>query len=163
MSIRDDDSGQFILLMSIVVAIGLVIVLVFLNQSMMAGHSSSVSIMDFPKNDIRDIRAVTLDEASSIGSRSNAQINGSPLVYLNDNDAFNHMFDVQFANYTTQVRDLYAEQGTIVDITNTNAVRQVPLGNNSTGYIYPGDNTTISFYYYNGETSYNDTTVLYFR
>ena len=60
--LKNDDSGQFILLTSIIVVVGMVIILVFLNQSLMAGHSSAESIMNFPKNDIRDIRSVTLSE-----------------------------------------------------------------------------------------------------
>lgn len=160
MSIDRDDSGQFILLMSIIVAIGLVIVLVFLNQSMMAGHSSAVSIMEFPKNDIRDIRATTLDEAAAIGKSANVKINASPLAYDDDRDAFGQMFDAQFTGYAAQVKELYAEEGTMVNISWASYVREVKVSD--TTLIYPGDNATISLYYYNGETSYNDTTILYF-
>ena len=134
-TLRDDDSGQFILLMSVVVAIGLVIVLVFLNQSMMAGHSSSESIINFPKNDIRDFRAVTVNEAYVLGTSM-------------DPATFNSTFD----RYIGQTKDIFDEEGTMVDVSYKSAV------NTSTNRL---DNTTIDLYYNNGETEYNDTTIVY--
>jgi hypothetical protein len=162
MSLKDDDSGQFILLMSIIVAVGLVIILVFLNQSLMAGYSSSTSIMDFPKNDIRDLRAATLNEAYDIGTAMNMQMNATPGIYNNNTSAFTDTFNVQFGNYTSQIIDLYAEKGIAVNISDFTDVDPVVYNNGTGQTIYPGYNTTISLYYNDGETSYNDTTTVYY-
>jgi hypothetical protein len=128
----------------------------------MAGHSSAASIMDFPKDDIRDLRAATLSEADSIGTSMNEMINATPGLYNNNTTAFNASFNEQFSNYTSQLKDLFAENGVIVDVANLNDVEPVLLNNMTGETIYPGYNTTISLYYYDGETSYNDTTTVYF-
>jgi hypothetical protein len=156
--LKDDDSGQFILLMSIIVAIGLVIILVFLNQSLMAGYSSSQSIMNFPKNDIRDFRSVTVGEASQIGIETNSYINSS---HDTDPNAFNNTFSTKFSQFINQTEEIFQQQGTVVGVDYNNTVTPVTLSNNQT--VYMGDNTTINLYYNNGETSYDDNTTVYFE
>ncbi len=145
--LKDDDSGQFILLMSVVVAIGLVILLVFFNQSLMAGYSSSQSIMDFPKNDIRDFRSETVSEAYILGNNINGNLLGN-----NDQNAFNNSFNDNFTRYRDQIQDLSMEHGTVVNVTWQNAVG---------GQNYKCENITLNLYYNNGETSYGENTVVY--
>ena len=157
--LKDDDSGQFILLMSVVVAIGLVILLVFLNQSMLAGHSSAQSIMDFPKNDIRDLRSATLSEAQFMVNNVNNQINSSPSSYNNNTTAFDTLFNGSFNNYIQQVQSIFEAQGTFVNVTYQNTVIPFNLTYRNQSYnISYCNNTTINLYYNNGETSYNDIT-----
>jgi hypothetical protein len=155
--LKDDDSGQFILLMSIIVAIGLVIILIFFNQSLMAGHSSAQSIMDFPKDDIRDFKVETLSEAQELGARSNSGI----LLIKNDSTtAFNDSFNSSFDTYIAQVQDIFAQHGTRVDVRYRANIKQVPAPGNKT--LYMGENMTINLYYNNGETSYDDNNTVYF-
>ena len=144
--------------MSIIVAIGLVIILVFLNQSLMAGYSSSQSIMNFPKNDIRDFRSVTVGEASQIGIETNSYINSS---HDTDPNAFNNTFSTKFSQFINQTEEIFQQQGTVVGVDYNNTVTPVTLSNNQT--VYMGDNTTINLYYNNGETSYDDNTTVYFE
>jgi len=155
--LKDDDSGQFILLMSIVVVIGMIILLVFFNQSLMAGHSSAESIMDFPKNDIRDLRSTTLSEATQIGNEANTYINSSQNT---SQSAFNNAFDANFNNYTSQLQEIFEEQGTTVEVYDNTSLMSVNLSNGKT--IYLGYSATINLYYNNGETSYDDNTTVYF-
>ncbi|HTX43668.1 MAG TPA: hypothetical protein VMC61_02980 [Methanocella sp.] len=148
---QKDDSGQFIILMSIVVAIGMVVLLVLLNQSLMAGHSSSESIMSFPKDDIREFRAETVEEASGIVADVNANnsLNGIQRQ-ANFNGSFNR--------YIGEVKDLYAENGAVVDVSYSSTVNASNLS------IYQLINTTtLNMYYSNGETTYNETTNLTIR
>lgn len=155
--LRDDDSGQFILLMSIVVSIGLVIILIFFNQSMMAGHSSAQSIMDFPKDDIRDFRAKTVAEAQVLGMKANDDINATK----NDTaTAFYDRFNGSFDSYIVQLQDIYAREGTSVDAKYNINLTSVSAPGNKT--LYPGDNMTIILYYNNGETSYDYNSTIYF-
>jgi hypothetical protein len=156
--LKDDDSGQFILLMSIIVAIGLVIILVFLNQSLMAGHSSAQSIMDFPKNDIRDFRSVTLSEASQIGAETNSYINST---HDTDPNAFNNIYSTKFSQFINQTQEIFQQQGTTVGIDYNNSVMPVTLSDDR--IVYLGDSATINLYYNNGETSYDDNTTVYFE
>ncbi len=140
--------------------VGMVIILVFLNQSLMAGHSSAESIMNFPKNDIRDIRSVTLSEAQTLGNNANDKINATPYSYDNNKTAFDALFNSSFDKYIGQVQSIFADRGTVVDVTYQNNITQYPDGTYTT---YLCDNTTINLYYNNGETSYEDITTLYFR
>lgn len=130
----------------------MIILLVFFNQSLMAGHSSAESITDFPKNDIRDFRAVVLNEALQIGNETNAEINSSQNT---DQGAFNSTFEAMFNTFISQTQEIFEEQGTTVGVSYDNVVVPVTLSDNQT--IYLGYNTTINLYYNNGETSYDDT------
>jgi len=160
--LKDDDSGQFILLMSVIVAVGLVIILVFFNQSLMAGYSSAQSIMDFPKNDIRDFRSATVNEAQGLGVEMNDNINASR---NEDPNTFNSTFNGSFNNYIGQIQDIFAQQGTLVEVTYQNNVAPVIVNDsvyNRTYTFYMCNYTIINLYYNNGETSYDDNTTVYY-
>ncbi|WP_174589797.1 hypothetical protein [Methanocella conradii] len=131
-----DDSGQFLLLTGVIISIGMVILLIFLNQSSIAGHSSADSIMSFPKNDIRDIRNETIGEAYLIGERENKNTLHNTSMKMN-------MFNASFNQYASNVTRLFEEKGCSVNLT------AVPALDNSTI-----SNATIYIYYNNGETRY---------
>ena len=140
-TLKEDDSGQFILLMSIIIAIALVIILVYLNQSLEAGYSSSQSIMSFPKNDIRDFRCITLNEAYVLGLNANTNITGP--------DSFNDNFNGSFNQFINETEFIYAEHGVAVNVTYMNSVE------NTSPYMCEYIN--VSLYYYDGSTMYTDT------
>ena len=58
-----DDEGQWLLLSAIVAAVGLGVIMILLNTAALNGHSSIISIGSFPKNDIRDLRSIAVQEA----------------------------------------------------------------------------------------------------
>ncbi|HEY3274692.1 MAG TPA: hypothetical protein VGJ92_13060 [Methanocella sp.] len=106
-----NDQAQWLLLSSLVVSFGIVALLLLLNTAALAGHSSIESAMDFPKNQIRDLRTISVDEARIIGSETSAN-------FTTEADRLLHFGE----NYTRFVKDtinLYERQGTIVDITCT--------------------------------------------
>ncbi|RJS72309.1 MAG: hypothetical protein CW694_03145 [Candidatus Syntrophoarchaeum sp. WYZ-LMO15] len=51
-----DEGGQWILLSGLIIAVGLVVLSILLNQAMMAGGRSPEAILKFPKDDIREFR-----------------------------------------------------------------------------------------------------------
>ena len=131
----------------VIISIGMVILLLFINQSSMAGHSSSDSIMSFPKNDIREIRTETIQEATYLGvNENNNQYLGniSPRGQLRS-DAFN----TSFLYYASNLTNLTAVNGCLVNVSAMPSI--------DSDYI---KNATISIYYNNGETMYNETMIL---
>jgi hypothetical protein len=142
---EDDDSGQFLLLTGVIVAVGLVVLLVFINQSSMSGYSSSESIMNFPKNDIRDFRAETINQAMQIATTENniGTIDGATRQ-LNFSQTFNKSKE--------EVRQLYARRGAVVDVSFNTAI-------NSTSVLayQTIQNCTLYMSYTDGQTSYNET------
>jgi hypothetical protein len=145
--LREDTSGQFILLTGIIISIGMVILLLYLNQSSMAGHSSSDSIMSFPKNDIRDIRQETLAEAVALGIAendndhyevSNASLRGQARM---------NGFNASFINYSRDLTNIYALEGCLVDVS------AIPYLDNQSI-----KNASVCIYYYNSETLYSENT-----
>src|SRR5208337_1663799 len=143
-----DDSGQFLLLTGIIISVGMVILLIFINQSSMGGYSSSDSIMNFPKNDIRDIRADTINEATYLGTLQN----NNPYSIYNNTTRGQHrsdMFNVSFNNYTRDMVNLTSLSGYAVDLS------AVPSINNQTI-----NNATVSIYFNDGETAYNETLII---
>jgi hypothetical protein len=137
---KNDDNGQFLLLTAIVVAVGLVVLLVFINQSSMSGHSSSESIMNFPKNDIRELRTETVSEAIQIAQTDNA--NASLVGASAKMNHFNSTFDV----YINDIKKIYAQHGSAVNVS---------YGNVDNGAILT--NTTLKLSYSDGDTSYHET------
>lgn len=139
MRMVQDDSGQFLLLSAVIISLGLVILLIFVNQSSIAGHSSSESIMSFPKNDIRDIRAETVGEVKTISWSLN-QFNNSTTGQQKI-DTFN----AEFARYAADIENLSAEKGCVVDVASVPQVKDKVI-----------DNATVTIYYNNGETMYSE-------
>lgn len=54
---RIDDSGQWIVLMGIIVSIALFFLAFVLNQSTLVGMTTAESVLEFPKNEIQDLRS----------------------------------------------------------------------------------------------------------
>ncbi|HTY91829.1 MAG TPA: hypothetical protein VMC84_11685 [Methanocella sp.] len=143
--LRDDDSGQFLLLTGVVISIGMVILLIFLNQSSMGGYSSSDSIMSFPKNDIRDLRIETINEAISLGAREN----NNPYYGYNNStrgQIRSDMFNASFIGYASDIASLSARNGYLASVSAIPGVENQTISN-----------ATVSVYYNNGETMYNET------
>lgn len=58
---RLNDSAQWIILMGFLVSFAIFFLAVVINQSTVVGQTTAESVIEFPKNDIRDIRAVALE------------------------------------------------------------------------------------------------------
>lgn len=142
---RSDSSGQWLLLMAVIAGVGMTVLLVYVNQSVMAGYASSGSMLDFPKNDLREIRAETINEATVIGTSANTK--GATIL-----DKKN-LFDADFKQYTDDLSRMYSMSGTHLVIT----YDEIPL---STLMI---EKITLHIYYNNGETEYTENAVVYIK
>ena len=148
--LAEDDSGQWLLLGSIIIAIGLAVLILFVNQSVLAGHSSSSSVLDFPKGDIRELRAETVNEAYLLGVNANAQGTN-----LNERRS---LFEAGFDQYTSDLARAFRVGGADASIGYEEGLNLSVL---------PGgqslDNVTLILYYNNGDTKYNEITKVYMR
>lgn len=57
------DDAQWIVMMGFIVSFSLFFLAMVLNQSTVVGQTTAESVLDFPKNDIRDVRSVIVDAA----------------------------------------------------------------------------------------------------
>jgi hypothetical protein len=57
------DDAQWIVMMGFVVSFSLFFLAMILNQSTIVGQTTAESVLDFPKNDIRDVRSVIIQSA----------------------------------------------------------------------------------------------------
>jgi len=61
---RLNDDAQWIILMGFIVSFSLFFLAIVINQSTVVGQTTAESVIEFPKNDIRDIRSVIIQSAS---------------------------------------------------------------------------------------------------
>jgi len=56
-----NEDGQWIVLMGLLVAVGLFFLALIINQSALVGQTTAEGVLEFPKNDIRDLRSEIFD------------------------------------------------------------------------------------------------------
>ena len=61
---RLNDDAQWIVLMGFLVSFSFFFLAVVINQSTVVGQTTAESVIEFPKNDIRDVRSVIIQSAS---------------------------------------------------------------------------------------------------
>jgi len=72
---RLNDDGQWIILMGFVVSFSLFFLAMVLNQATVVGQTTAEGVLDFPKNDIRDLKLGIFRESdSSTGGEINLDI-----------------------------------------------------------------------------------------
>jgi hypothetical protein len=60
---RLNDDAQWIVLMGFLVSFGLFFLGMLLNQSVVVGQTTAEGVLDFPKNDIRDVKDVVINSS----------------------------------------------------------------------------------------------------
>ena len=58
---RMNEDGQWIVLMGLLVAVALFFLALIVNQSALVGQTTAEGVLEFPKNDIRDLREAVFD------------------------------------------------------------------------------------------------------
>ncbi|HNX18074.1 MAG TPA: hypothetical protein PKM50_07085 [Methanoregula sp.] len=58
-----NDDAQWIVMMGFVVSFSLFFLAMILNQSTVVGQTTAEGVLEFPKNDIRDVRSVIISSA----------------------------------------------------------------------------------------------------
>jgi hypothetical protein len=61
---RLNDDAQWIVLMGFLVSFSLFFLAIVINQSTVVGQTTAESVIEFPKNDIRDVRSVIIQSVS---------------------------------------------------------------------------------------------------
>jgi len=138
-----DDSAQWLLLSAIIVSIGLFAIVLLLNSAVLSGHSSSASILSFPKNEIRDLRSMMLQEAVLLGQdvNANASLAGSGKIAS---------FKASYDRYIGEINWMYLLHGAIINVT------YVPSLYSD---VYSHElitNVTVSIVYYDSNTIYKE-------
>lgn len=62
-----NEDGQWIVLMGLLVAVGLFFLALVINQSVIVGQTTAEGVLEFPKNDIRDLREAIFDFTQKFG------------------------------------------------------------------------------------------------
>lgn len=97
-SVLRNDEGQWIILAGFAISITIVILIVLLNLSFMAGHQSSQSEIDFPITELRELYDETYREVNTVAMQEN------------ETDVINNTM-VNFGNLLSQ---LYSYHGQLV-------------------------------------------------
>ena len=66
---RLNDDAQWIILMGFLISFSLFFLAIVINQSTVVGQTTAESVIEFPKNDIRDVRHV-IGESVNLSSNS---------------------------------------------------------------------------------------------
>ncbi|KAF5087719.1 hypothetical protein DSECCO2_44880 [anaerobic digester metagenome] len=69
-----NEDGQWIVLMGLLVAVGLFFLALIINQSALVGQTTAEGVLEFPKNDIRDLREAVFDYTDKFGDAGNAGV-----------------------------------------------------------------------------------------
>jgi hypothetical protein len=94
------DDAQWIVLMGFVVSFSLFFLAVIINQSTVIGQTTAESVSEFPKNDIRGVRDIIIqdtfmDDIGPFNNRSKVKEDITTLALSRQNTV------VQFSNFTT--------------------------------------------------------------
>ena len=117
---RMNDDAQWIVLMGFIVSFSFFFLAMILNQATVVGQTTAEGVLEFPKNDIRDVRAVIIQSSSvptdadfrtdlqSIAlSRKSAVVNYS--VILPNPPADTHTYiDIHYNNGVTLYDETWA-------------------------------------------------------
>ena len=102
--LRENNSGQLIILSGFVLCLSLVTLAVLVNQAMMTGYHSSNAVLEFPKHQIRDITSQTKESCVYMTGFALA-LNQSNNQSIQDN------YVSLFNQYEHQMRIIYAGHG----------------------------------------------------
>jgi hypothetical protein len=141
--LKDDTSGQLIILSAFVVCFSLVILTVLVNQTMITGYHSSNAVLEFPKHQIRDITSQTRESCMYI---TELAIDLSQ----SNNQTVDHNYRSLFSQYEEQMVMLYADHGEQITL-DLSSMNLTPMATNTSNTNTVWVNVT----YNNGMTYYS--------
>ena len=62
---RINEEGQWIVLMGFIVSVSLFVLAIIVNQSVTVGQTTSEAVLEFPKNEITEVREAVIDVAKT--------------------------------------------------------------------------------------------------
>jgi hypothetical protein len=111
-------------------------------MAILSGHSSTQSIMSFPKNEIRDLRYLSVSEAVVIGQGVNADIN------ITDKRS---AFDQAFGRFIDETGAFYKLHGALPSISYSSVYN---------GSLNKITNVSLDIRFYDGTTLYTENTTV---
>jgi len=61
-----NDNAQWLILLALIISFGIFFLAYLVNQSMLVGQSTAESVLEFPKNDIQNIRSIVRELEFSV-------------------------------------------------------------------------------------------------
>ncbi len=124
---------------------GLGVIMILLNTAVLNGHSSMLSITSFPKNDIRDLRQLSISEAVLIVGEvnSNASITDKAGA-----------FNLLYGQYVNETINLYHIRCALVNISYQPCVTSIAVSHDSFASLITS--VTITLAYSNSDTIYRE-------
>lgn len=65
-----NDDGQWIVMMGFIVAIGMFILAIVISQAPLVGQTTAESVMEFPKNEVQDVRGKLVSMTGALPTES---------------------------------------------------------------------------------------------
>jgi hypothetical protein len=141
--LRDNTSGQLIILSGFMLCFSLVTLVLLVNQAMITGYHSSNAVLEFPKHQIRDITSQTREGCVHMTALA-LDLNQS------NNLSIDHNYRSLFSQYGQQMSMLYAGHGEEVTF-NLSAMNLTSMATNTSNVSTVWVNIT----YNNGMTYYS--------
>lgn len=107
--LKENTSGQIIILAGFAICISLIALAVLVNQAMITGYYSSNAALEFPKHQIRDITSQTRESSVSMAELA-LRLNQSNNQSIGDN------YRSLFRQYDRQMKKIYAVHGEEVNL-----------------------------------------------
>ena len=101
---RLNDDAQWIVLMGFLVSFSFFFLALIINQSTVVGQTTAESVIEFPKNDIRDVRQVI---GESVNLSNNFDVVQSDIRVL----SINRKSSIVWYNNTTTTIDIHYNNG----------------------------------------------------
>ena len=117
--------GQWIILSGLILALGLVSLVIILNQAMSAGYKVSTAETDFPNRAITELYEETVRTAKLVWNETQP----------------NEEFNANMRYFSENISNIYASHGVLVDI-------------NVTKQPSSGDIANITMHYYDGKVNF---------
>jgi aspartokinase len=140
--LRENTSGQLIILSGFVLCISLVTLAVLVNQAMITGFHSSNAVLEFPKQQIRDITSQTRESCQSMTELALA-------LNQSNNRGIESNYHSLFSQYKQQMAILYASHGEEVTLS-LSKMNLTSIGTNAS----TGGTVWVNITYNNGMTYY---------
>ncbi|WP_370572596.1 hypothetical protein [Methanomethylovorans sp.] len=139
--LREDTSGQLIILSGFVLCFSLVILTILVNQAMITGYHSSNAVLEFPKHQIRDITSQTRESCVYMTELARE---------LNQSNSTESNYRLLFENYTEQMAMLYAGHGERITL-DLSAMNLTSMAGNTSNL----NTVWVNITYNNGMTYYS--------
>jgi hypothetical protein len=118
-----NDEGQWIIMMGFIVSIAIFIMALIVAESALVGKTTSESVLEFPKNDIQDLRSELFDrrwsdfqDPAAYGNLQNDIINlslnrkGAVISFSYYQPGDDSVLLIHYNNGLTEYNDMYTER-----------------------------------------------------